>query len=264
MYKRHSLTAALFLLGILPVGQAQAKLELVSDKQMDEMGTRAFEEMKAKGKLSTDVQKKAIASCIVNTLVSQLSVQQKQQGWEVQVFDNPEPNAFALPGGKVGINTGMFAVVKSQDELAAVVGHEMAHVLRRHSKKRIERQLKAQLGLSLLSIIAGSRTSESNTRMISQGAGLLTQGTYLLPNSREQESQADLDGQLHMTRAGFDPKGAVTLWQKMIALNKNQPPQFLSTHPNSEQRVSVLSRQLPALAKEQGAARAAGRIPKCF
>jgi predicted Zn-dependent protease len=241
-----------------------AKLQLVSDKQMSEMGVKAFEEMKTKGKLSQDPKKREIAECIVTSLVAPLGQQLGPNGWEVQVFESPEPNAFALPGGKVGIHTGMFDLVKSQDELAAVVGHEIAHVARSHSKKRVERQLKTQLGLSLLGAIAGSKTSENNTRMITQGAGLLTQGAYLLPNSREQEVQADLDGQIIMSRAGYDPMGAVSLWQKMQALNKAQPPQFLSTHPNSEQRINTLTQQAPALVKDQNAARAAGRKPKCM
>ncbi len=246
-------------------GPAQAKLQLVSDQQMSEMGAKAFEEMKAKGKLSQDPKKREIAECIVTSLVTPLGQQLGPNGgWEVQVFESPEPNAFALPGKKVGIHTGMFDLVKSQDELAAVVGHEIAHVARSHSKKRVERQLKTQLGLALLGAAAGSKTSERNTRLITQGAGLLTQGAYLLPNSREQEVQADLDGQIIMSRAGYNPMGAVSLWQKMQALNKAQPPQFLSTHPNAAQRIDTLAQQAPGLVKEQNAARAAGRKPKCM
>lgn len=264
MQKQRLMTVTIILLGLLPVHSLQAKLQLVSDKQMAAMGTKAFEEMKAKGKLSADPGKKAIAECIVKALVKQIPTSSVQPAWEVQVFEDASPNAFALPGGKVGIHTGMFDVVKSQDELAAVVGHEIAHVERKHSKKRIERELKSQLGISLLSVVLGSKTNERNTRMITQGAGLLTQGTYLLPHSREQESEADIDGQLNMARAGFDPNGAVVLWQHMMALNKAQPPQILSTHPSSDKRIEALSLRVPKLAAEQRAARAAGRKPQCF
>jgi predicted Zn-dependent protease len=250
-------------LGFAPINQAK-KLQLVSDQQINEMGTKAFEEMKAKGKLSSEPKKRGIAECIVQSLVTPLGQQLDPNGWEVQVFESPEPNAFALPGGKVGIYTGMFDLVKTQDEMAAVVGHEIAHVARGHSKKRVERQLKTQLGLSLLGAIAGSRTSEDKTRMITQGASMLTQGAYLLPNSREQETEADLDGQIIMAKAGYDPKGAVSLWQRMQALNKAQPPQFLSTHPNSALRIELLSLRAPTLVKDQKAARQAGRKPKCF
>ena len=250
-------------LGFAPASHAQ-KLQLVSDRQINEMGVKAFEEMKAKGKLSQDPKKREMAECIVKSLVTPLGQQLGPGGWEVQVFESPEPNAFALPGGKIGIYTGMFDLVKSQDEMAAVVGHEIAHVARGHSKKRVERQLKTQLGLSLLGALAGSRTTENKTRMITQGASLLTQGAYLLPNSREQESEADLDGQIIMSKAGYDPMGAVSLWQRMQALNKTQPPQFLSTHPNSALRIQSLSQRAPSLVKEQQAARLAGRKPKCF
>lgn len=263
MHKFFYTGLVLLALGFASDNQAK-KLQLVSDQQINEMGVKAFEEMKAKDKLSQDPKKRDIAECIVKSLVIPLGQQLGPSGWEVQVFESPEPNAFALPGGKVGIYTGMFDLVKSQDEMAAVVGHEIAHVARGHSKKRVERQLKTQLGLSLLGAIAGSRTSENKTRMITQGAGLLTQGAYLLPNSREQEIEADVDGQIIMSKAGYDPMGAVSLWQRMQALNKAQPPQFLSTHPNSAQRIESLSQRAPSLVKEQQAARSAGRKPKCF
>lgn len=257
--------ASLLLLGLgfAPTIQAK-KLQLVSDQQINEMGVKAFEEMKASGKLSQDPKKREIAQCIVKSLISPLGQQLGPGGWEVQVFESPDPNAFALPGGKVGIYTGMFDLVKTQDEMAAVVGHEIAHVARGHSKKRVERQLKTQIGLSLLDAIAGSQTTENRARMITQGVGLFAQGGYLLPNSREQEVEADLDGQIIMSRAGYDPMGAVSLWQRVQALDKAQPPQFLSTHPNSGRRIESLSQRAPGLAKVQQAARQAGRKPKCF
>jgi predicted Zn-dependent protease len=264
MYKPLSTGFILLAAALAAAPPAHAKLQLISDQQMAEMGIKAFEDMKAKGKLSQDPKKRTVSECIVNSLSDQFPAITGQQAWEVQVFEDPEPNAFALPGGKVGINTGMFDLVKSQDELAAVVGHEIAHVVNRHPKKRVERQLKTRLGLSLLGVVVGSRTNEKNTQMISQGAGLLTQGAYLLPNSREQETQADIEGQKYMARAGYDPMGAVVLWQRMTALNKAQPPQFLSTHPNSAQRIEVLARQAPELVKDRNAALKAGRRPKCM
>lgn len=248
-----------------PLADARNKLTLVPSAQMDRMGTEAFAKMKATQKLSQDAKLQAQAQCVVQQLVAALPEKKRQQAWEVQVFEDKSPNAFALPGGKVGINSGLFAVARNQDEMAAVVGHEIAHVLQEHSNERVSRQMLAGIGLEVLGAYTDSKTASQNSKLIMGALGLGAQVGVLLPNSRKQESEADLAGQKHMARAGFDPARAVTLWQQMIALGKKgAPPQILSTHPNPEQRIEALAERLPAVMPLYQEARQAGRVPKCY
>ena len=125
-----------------PTGRRQ--LLVVSDAEVNQMGLATFQQMKATDKLSTDAKKRATAECIVGHLVRQLPEQWQAYQWEVQVFAIDSANAFALPGGKVGLNTGLFRVASNQDQLAAVVGHEIGHVIARHSNERLSQSVLAE------------------------------------------------------------------------------------------------------------------------
>lgn len=248
---------------LVAVPGAQA-LDLVSDAQINQMGVEAFDKLKKEGKVSADAAKRKQVQCIVDAILPQLPEAQRKQAWEVQVFEDPEPNAFALPGGKVGVNTGMFGIARNQDEMAAVIGHEIAHVTAGHSRQRVNRQLKTQLGLQIFGAVAGSRTSEDRARLMTGVLGIGAQTGYLLPNSRKQESQADLLGQTYMARAGFDPAKAADLWKNMMAANKKGTPlRVLSTHPNPEERILRLTDNLPKARAEYDGARKQGRRPRC-
>lgn len=248
-----------------PASEAKRKLLLVSSTQMDQMGAEAFEKLKATDKLSRDPKRLAQAQCVVSALVRVLPDKLARQSWEVQVFEDPNPNAFALPGGKVGVNTGMFAVIKSQDELAAVIGHEIAHVSEQHANQRISRQMLVGVGLEAVGAYTGQRTSPERAKTTMGLLGLGAQVGVMLPNSREQEAEADRDGQEFMARAGFNPDGAVQLWQHMMATSRDgAPPQILSTHPDPQNRVRKLAERAPSLQPDYRAARAAGRRPACF
>src|SRR3546814_2582617 len=142
---------------------------------------------------------------------------------------NDEPNAFALPGGKVGVYTGIFKVARNQDQLAAVIGHEIGHVIAHHHDERITRQLMAQGALGVAGELIGSRYGQGAANTTTQLGGAAAQGLFLLPNSRTQESEADVVGQRLMAQAGFDPRAAVHLWQNMIGAGGSRPPQWLST-----------------------------------
>jgi len=245
--------------------EARRQLLLVSDAQMNQMGSEAFEKLKASDKLSTDKIKLARAQCVVNALIAVLPQKQAKQAWEVQIFENESPNAFALPGGKVGVNTGMFKVIKSQDELAAVLGHEIAHVVSQHANERVSQQTLTGLVLQGANSYAGSKTSSNNTKILMAGLGLSAQVGVLLPFSRKHEKEADILGQKFMANAGFDPAKAVSLWQNMMSASKNGgPPQFLSTHPDSENRIDTLKQRIPGLMDNYQAARKAGKKPACF
>lgn len=245
--------------------QARKQLLLVSDTQMRQMGSEAFEKMKSGNKLSNDKIKLARTQCVVNALIAVLPEKQAKQAWEVKVFEDESPNAFALPGGKVGVNTGMFKVIKSQDELAAVVGHEIAHVVFQHANERISQQTLTGLVLQGVGSYAGSKTSADNAKLWMAGLGLGAQLGLSLPFSRKHEKEADTLGQKYMANAGFDPAKAVTLWQNMQAASKkSEPPKFLSTHPNSQERIQNLKDRTPGLLDNYQAARKAGKKPSCF
>ncbi|MFT3763742.1 MAG: M48 family metallopeptidase [Pseudoxanthomonas sp.] len=235
----------------------------VSQQQLDQLGAQAFAETKAKEKVVSGGQQNAYVNCVVNALVAQLPAQWRGVKWETALFDDKEANAFALPGGKVGVNTGIFTVAKNQDQLAAVLGHEIGHVISRHHEERITRQMQTQTGLQIAAVLAGAKYGQTGMDAVSQFGSLGAQGLILLPNSRTQESEADVVGQRLMAQAGFDPTQAVNLWQNMLAAGGSRPPQWLSTHPDPNARIQELRRDAPALVPVYQQARAAGRTPRC-
>ncbi len=230
----------------------------VSQAQLNQLGAQAFTEAKQKGPLSTDARQNAYVRCVVDALVRQLPPGQQTIAWETAVFAQKEPNAYALPGGKVGVNSGLFDVARNQDQLAAVIGHEIGHVVERHHDERITRQMGAAGAVQLLGALAGNYG-----QLATQGGSMLAQTGFLLPGSRTQETEADVVGQRMMAQAGFDPRAAVALWENMIAAGGSRPPQWLSTHPDPQSRISELQARAQSLLPTWEQARAAGRRPNC-
>lgn len=230
----------------------------VSQAQLNQLGEQAFTEAKQKGPLSNDARHNGYVRCVVDSLVRELPAQQRQISWETAVFAQDEPNAFALPGGKVGVNTGLFAIARNQDQLAAVIAHEIGHVVENHHDERITRQMGAAGAVQLLGAIAGNYGQAA-----AQGGSVLAQAGFLLPGSRAQETEADIVGQRLMANAGYDPRAAVALWQNMIAAGGNRPPQWLSTHPDPQSRIGELQARATQLVPAYEQARAAGRRPQC-
>ena len=245
-----------------PTGRTQ-QVGAVSQQQLDQLGAQAFSEAKAKMPQSSDARQTAYVRCVVVALVKELPPQWQQGGWETAVFVNPEPNAFALPGGKVGVQTGIFNVAKNQDELAAVLGHEIGHVVARHHEERITRQMETQTGLSLISALLGARYGQGAADMTSQFGGMAAEGLFVLPMSRTQETEADVVGQEIMAKAGFDPRQAVNLWQNMIAAGGSRPPVWLSTHPDPQSRMGELGHRAAGLVPVYQQAQSAGKRPRC-
>ncbi len=167
------------------------------------------------------------------------------RGYRFVLFDKDEANAFALPNGDVGIFTGLFAIVRTDDELAAVLGHEIAHVTARHAAEQVSQRLLASLGLA---VVAGASKDEDVTRAVAALAGI----GILLPFSRLQEAEADRIGQLYMARACYDPTAAITVWKRFAAADKARVPTFLSTHPNPARRAERLAQWLPGAEAERG------------
>ena len=256
------LACATMLLGACvtsPTGRSQ--LVVVPDSQMSQMGLSAFNDMRKQGKFVDAPRERAYATCVAQALIAVLPAPWSTQSWEVQIVDDDSANAFALPGGRIGVNRGMFKLASNQDQLAVVLGHELSHVVARHGAERVSDNLAAQAAVAAGTVYAGSRGGDAG-----QAAALLGAGAELgimLPFSRTQESEADTLGQRYMARAGFDPRAAVTLWQKMGAQGGSKPPAFLSTHPSSGNRAQALERQAQQLLPVYQQARASGHTPNC-
>ena len=245
-----------------PTGRTQY-VGAVSQEQLDQLGEQAFAEAKAKTPLSRDSRQVAYVGCVVNAIVRQLPEPWNRQRWDHALFENAETNAWALPGGNVGIYTGIFKAARNQDQLAGVVAHEIGHVVSRHHDERITRQAIASGLLQVGGAVAGARYGEGVGNAVTQGGSIAAQAGFLLPNSRDQESEADVVGQQLMARAGFDPRGAVALWQNMAAAGGARPPQWLSTHPDPSSRLRELQARADDLLPAMEAARRAGNAPRC-
>jgi predicted Zn-dependent protease len=166
----------------------------------------------------------------------------KQWRWEVNLLGSKDLNAFCMPGGKIAFFYGILAQLQlSDDEVATIMGHEMAHALREHARERMGKTAATRIGASVLSAFLGL----GNT-----GDALLNMGSQLLSLKfgREDESEADIVGMELAARAGFDPAAGVSLWRKMIGANKNAPPQFLSSHPAGATRIKDIEDKLPKVA----------------
>ena len=158
-----------------------------------------------------------------------------QWAWEVHVFSSKELNAWCMPGGKIGFYTGLIDRLNAtDDEIAAVIGHEIAHALREHGRERASQAMATQLGIAVVSAAAGIGAGGQDM------VNMVTDLTFNLPNSRLHETEADRIGVELAARAGYNPYGAVTLWEKMARASNGEPPQWLSTHPSSTTRLDDL------------------------
>jgi len=246
-----------------PMGRKQ--FILVDDKQMVEMGVASFQKLKTSAKISKNRQDNKYVSCVANAIINELPDKWKSQAWEVVVFDDNSANAFALPGGKIGVHTGLLNVAKNQNQLATVMGHEIAHVLSQHGAERVSQQMGLEMAIQTTQAISQNQMeNQGNQKMLMSALGLGAQFGVLLPFSRKHESEADIFGLNLMAKAGFDPRQSVNLWQNMATANSGQrTPQFMSTHPDPEKRIIKLSEYMPTALGFQQQAHASGKKPNC-
>jgi len=231
--------------GVLGVDREQRFL--VSDQQMQTAAAQAYnQELQAareKGVLNKDAALTARVRKIAGDLErSTGTFREDAPGWkwEVNTLATEELNAYAMPGGKIMVYEGIVKRLNLTDsEIAAIMGHEIAHALREHSRERVSRQYAQQLAIGGAAALAGIDAN------IADLANTVANVTFQLPFSREQEAEADIVGLELMARAGYDPNGAVSLWQKMIAMEKQQQPEFLSTHPSPATRIEGLQALIP-------------------
>ncbi len=210
------------------------------------MGRDAFNNLKGSTPLSSDQNATAILQRVGNRIAAVANLPKAQ--WEFVLFENSQANAFCLPGGKVGVYSGMLQITQTEAGLATVLAHEVAHAVAHHGAERISRVLVVQgVGMALISQFTKMNAAGKNALMIAYGLGT-TLGTEL-PHSRLQESEADRIGLIYMARAGYDPAEAVKFWERFAEYNRAQGgsrmPWFLRTHPLDEQRIEDLKRLLP-------------------
>ena len=240
------------------VGVERHQRMLVSSEQMNQGAEKAYADIlaqaKAKNALNTDAAAVERVRAIANRLIPQTAAFRDDAvkwKWETNVLSTSDVNAWCMPGGKIAVYTGLIQKLNpTDDELAAVMGHEMAHALREHSREQASQQMAEGLGLSVLGAVTGLGDTAMNL------AQMVTQVTLDLPHSRTDETEADRIGVELAARAGYDPRAAVSLWQKMQKLGGSQPPQWLSTHPSNETRVADLqnysARVLPLYQASKG------------
>jgi predicted Zn-dependent protease len=237
-----------------PLGRRQ--LALLPDNQMAMMGVQAFDNFKSKLPVDSDSRVNAYVDCVAGSITREVG-----GTWEIVVFKDASPNAFALPGGKIGVHSGLLKVARNSHQLATVLAHEVAHVLAHHANERVSQQLAVQQGLNLLQVIANPTSAGGQTLMGLLGVG--AQFGVLLPYSRLQESEADLYGLDLMARAGFDPQESVQLWRNMEQAGGQRPVEFLSTHPSHETRMRDLQNRIPAALTIRQQALAQGKNSRC-
>ncbi len=225
-----------------PTGRTQALM--YSNSDMNTLGAQSFEEMKKKEKVLTDRATNNYVNCVANAITKHVPASYGVNNWEVVVFDSEQVNAFALPGGHIGVYTGLLKVATTQHQLAAVLGHEVGHVLANHSNERLSRNQLTNMGMQ----IAGGAFDMAgieNKELWMQGLGLGAQYGVAMPFGRKQESESDTIGLDLMAKAGFKPEHSVSLWQAMAkASGGQQPLEFLSTHPSNERRISDLQKNM--------------------
>jgi predicted Zn-dependent protease len=227
---------------------------------MDKMGATAYAQMKDEIPQSNDAAAIRLVTCVANAVTAEVRMPNAPRSWEVTVFEDDSANAFALPGGKIGVHTGLFKVAKNQAQLATVLGHEVAHVLAQHSNERASTQLATSGALAALETLSGPASPAKSRTIAVLGAG--AQVGVILPFSRSQESEADVLGLDLMARAGFDPREGAALWENMAKLGSSGP-EILSTHPSSSSRIAALKERAKIAMPLYEQARAAGKRPSC-
>jgi predicted Zn-dependent protease len=210
------------------------------------LGEQSFTELKREEKVSTNPILNARVNAVGRRIAAAIGNDMPNAQWEFVVFESKELNAFALPGGKVGVYTGLLQLAESDAELAIVMGHEIGHVIARHGSKRMTEGIAtAAVGLIGGEVVARKYGDTERDQFLLAYGGISTLG-YVLPHSRADESEADQMGLYYAAKAGYDPRAAITFWERMTAAKKGPVvPAILSTHPSDDQRIATLRATVP-------------------
>lgn len=229
------------------IGVERQQSFLVSAEQVNNAAAQAYSQLVAEGRQKGVINRDQVAlrrvRAIADRLIPQVAVfrpDAAQWNWEVNVMSTDDINAFAMPGGKIMVYTGLIDKLNAtDDELAAVMGHEIAHALREHSREKMSQSYAQQVGIAVLGAVTG--IGQGGTQLANQVANV----TFALPNSRQMETEADRVGLELMARAGYNPNAAISFFRKMGQASQSSTPAFLSTHPQSEDRAQDLQALIP-------------------
>lgn len=254
-----ALVALMVACGTSPTGRKQILLGSKSD--LEALSAQQFRQLKETEPLSTDPAVVNYVACVANAVINELEGEGTDFDWELVVIDRPIINAFVMAGGKIAVFTGMLRVAETDDQLAAVLGHEAAHAIANHQQERSAGSAllgkTAQLGGAVIGGTPIARQSSYTTLQI------LSQFGLLLPFNRKQETEADIIGIEYMARAGFDPRASVQLWKNMGAKTEGSTKEFMSTHPSVDTRINDLIGEYPKTLPLYNEAKAAGLNPVC-
>jgi predicted Zn-dependent protease len=222
----------------------RSQFNILSPSEEMQLGFSSFEQLKKEVPVSRDAAANALLQRVGRRIAAVATLPGAQ--WEFVVFESKEANAFCLPGGKVGVYTGILPITHDEAGLATVIGHEVAHAVARHGGERVS----TALGLQAVGTVLGAMTAGGPYgAAISQAYGLGAQLGVALPHSRAQESEADHIGLLYMARAGYDPEAAIGFWQRFAEFNRRsggrETPWFLRTHPLDETRIAQIRALMP-------------------
>jgi len=240
--------------GTAPITERK-QLKIVSEAKLNAQAAKIYEKIKEKEKMSDDKEKLKEIKDIGKRMENSISEYFYQAGledptinfdWEYILIDRKKVrNAWCMPGGKIAIYTGILEVTKNADGLAAVMGHEIAHAVAKHSVERASRATLVNTGTQLIDIFSGGKLSEVNRTTGINTVGLITQLGILNPFNRKQESEADYLGMIFSSLSGYDIRETVKIWERMKKLNKGkEQPEFLSTHPSSDNRIRDLNEKM--------------------
>jgi len=255
------MTAALLLssCGSVPI-TGRRQLNLVSDQEILSSSLSQYSSYMQGAKMSgnttqsamvTRVGKKIAAATESYLKANGLADEVKNFSWEFNLVQDNQLNAFCMPGGKIVVYEGLMKIISSDDELAVVLGHEVAHAVAKHSNERMSQQLVAQYGAQVLGGMLSNKSAAVQT-IAGQVYGIGAQYGMMLPFSRKHESEADYMGLILMTIAGYNPDVAVGFWQKMSGGGQSSTPEFMSTHPSDKTRISDIQKSLPDIKKKYG------------
>ena len=239
------------------VGATRKQLMLLSPQEVEKLSAQSYLQAVGKAKnehkLNTDATLGRRVRGVAERLIAQAPVFRndvRNWKWEVNITESDELNAYAMAGGKIMVYSGIVKrLALTDDEMAAIIGHEMAHALREHSREGMSQAYAQQMGLNVFGKLAGLSAGQLNMAAMAADVALTK------PNSRTMESEADVIGLELMARAGYNPNAAVALWQKMMKAGAGTGPSFMSTHPSGPERIAELERQIPTVLPLYNAAR---------
>lgn len=252
------LTAILFLYSCSKVAiTGRSQFDIVPDGEMQSMSYSQYQKVLSSSKLSSNAAQVELVRRVGRNIQlavekyfadNKMSSQLKGYAWEFNLIEDPQVNAWCMPGGKVAVYTGILSFTQNEEGLAVVLGHEVSHAIAKHGSERMSQQMVEQMGGVALSLAIATQPTQTQ-QLFMTAYGLGAQYGVLLPYSRLHETEADHLGLLFMAMAGYDPSSAVTFWQRMAAQGGPKPPEIFSTHPSDQTRIANIQKELPEAMK---------------